>query len=113
VTAGPAAGDPAPRQRWRYAELELRFARGHERPTRIRWSPPDPAQRATVGRPADPDPLAAMLAHLGGVPPEDGAEVLEVDLLGAIGERGWRLVASRVQQAGSGEARSLTFVRPA
>jgi hypothetical protein len=108
VTGG---GDP--RRRWRYAELELRFARGHERPTRIRWSPPDPARRATVGMPSDPDPLAAMLRRLGGAPHGDGVETLEVDLLGAIGERGWRLVATRSQQAGSGEVRSLLFVRPA
>lgn len=107
------SGDPRPIERWRYAELELRYARGHERPTRIRWSPPEPAERVTVGRPADPDPLAAMVARLGGTPPGDAVEVLEVDLLGAIGERGWRLIATRSQEAGSGEARSLLFLRPA
>lgn len=107
------SGEPVAPQRWSYAELELRFARGHERPTRIRWSPPDASQRATAGMPADPDPLAAMLLRLGGTVPADGVEVLEVDLLGAIGERGWRLVATRNQEAGSGEARSLLFLRPA
>ena len=106
-------GEPIPPRRWRYAELELRFARGHERPTRIRWSPPDASQRATVGMPADPDPLAAMLLRLGGPLPGDGVEVLEVDLLGALGEQGWRLVATRSPEAGSGEARALLFLRPA
>jgi hypothetical protein len=108
-----SAGAVAPTQRWSYAELELRFARGHERPTRIRWSPPDASERATVGMPGDADPLTAMLLHLGATPPGEGAEVLEVDLLGAIGQLGWRLVATRSQEAGSGEARSLLFLRPA
>lgn len=46
---------------WRYAELGPTYASGHERPTRILWSPPDPSATVTTGMPGDPDPLAAMI----------------------------------------------------
>lgn len=104
---------PVRAERWRYAELELRHARGHERPARIHWSPPDRAERVTVAMPTDPDPLSKLVAQLGGTVPDETGEAREVDLLNALGERGWRLVSSRQSDAGSGERRTLTFLRPA
>lgn len=103
---GPSA------DRWSYAELELRYGRGHERPARIRWTPPDPTGRITVGMPAETDPLTTLVERLGGALPPDTTEATEVDLLDALGERGWWLAATRTLDAGSGERRTLTFVRP-
>lgn len=99
-------------ERWSYAELVLRYGRGHERPARIHWSPPDPGERVTVAMPAESDPLTALVERLGGTVPADTGEATEVDLLNALGERGWRLASSRQQDAGSGERRVLTFERP-
>jgi hypothetical protein len=88
---------------WQYAELELRYARGHERPTRIRWSPPDPRGRLTTGMPRDADPLTAMMGQLGAEVDADAETVLEVHLLNALGERGWELCHVRSAPSGSSE----------
>lgn len=94
---------------WRYAELELRYASGHERPTRIRWSPPGPAASVATGMPADPDPLAAMIERLDGDAGSDGDELFEVHLLNALGALGWELVESRSHPAGSSDRVSYLF----
>ena len=99
-------------ERWSYAELELRYGRGHERPARIVWTPPQGAERITLGMPAEADPLTVLVERLGGSVPPETSEATEVDLLNVLGERGWRLVATRTQDAGSGERRTSTFVRP-
>lgn len=99
-------------ERWSYAELELRYGRGHERPARIRWMPPAVADRVTLGMPSEADPLTVLVERLGGTVPSETGEATEVDLLNALGERGWRMVATRTQDAGSGERRTSTFVRP-
>jgi len=87
--------------RWRYAELEFRYARGHERPTRIRWSPPDPAGRIVVGMPSDPDPLATVMERLGHAYVAESGELFEVHLLNVLGADGWELVATRAKDAGT------------
>jgi hypothetical protein len=88
---------------WQYAELELRYARGHERPTRIRWSPPDPRARLTTGMPRDADPLTAVMAQLGAEADADAETVLEVHLLNVLGAQGWELCHVRAAPSGSSE----------
>lgn len=77
---------------WRYAELELRYGGGHERPTRIRWSPPNPHERISLGFPAETDPLTTLIARMGGPSDVNPEDLFEVHLLNAIGLQGWRLV---------------------
>lgn len=97
--------------RWQYAELEFRYARGHERPTGIRWSPPDPAARTDVGMPREADPLTAMLDALGAPIASDAETILEVHLLNALGALGWELTHVRVVPSGSSERTIHLFRR--
>lgn len=94
---------------WRYAELELKYASGHERPTRIRWSPPDPAATATTGMPGDPDPLTAMIERLSADGGGDAEELLEVHLLNVLGALGWELVESRVAPSRASDRVTFLF----
>jgi hypothetical protein len=98
---------------WQYAELEFRYARGHERPTRIRWSPPDPAARITAGMPHDADPLTAMMGALGAPVEGDAEPILEVHLLNVLGARGWELAHLRAVPSGSSERTVYLFRRRA
>jgi len=96
---------------WHYAELELRYAAGHERPIRIRWSPPDPAESLEHGRPNEPDPLTTMTAALGGLSGVDPETLFEIHLLNAIGAMGWQLAHAPQRDAGTPERLRYLFTR--
>ena len=84
--------------KWRYAELEVRYGGGHERPTAVRWSPPEPTETIEFAAPGQPDPLTSMIVKLGGIAERASFEppvlLHEVHLLNAIGAMGWRLLAA-------------------